>query len=201
MMVVGESGLGKSTLINSLFLTDIYGAEYPGPSQRVKKTSKVNYIGDFFPVQFHFFQVKQFSELNLNRCCTCWLLLVVGALCSELSTQLNPFLSVSLFFYYTLVSAPTRSSILSLCQVEQTRITVRESGVQLNLSCVDTPGFGDSVNNDKCWEPIIEACVLSSLRIRFCTVWSELKLRAPPSCKRRSFPFELRLEFTLSRSK
>ena len=42
MMVVGESGLGKSTLINSLFLTDIYGAEYPGPSQRVKKTAKVS---------------------------------------------------------------------------------------------------------------------------------------------------------------
>ena len=41
-MVVGESGLGKSTLINSLFLTDIYGAEYPGPSQRVKKTAKVS---------------------------------------------------------------------------------------------------------------------------------------------------------------
>ena len=44
MMVVGESGLGKSTLINSLFLTDIYGAEYPGPSQRVKKTAKVSKV-------------------------------------------------------------------------------------------------------------------------------------------------------------
>ena len=53
MMVVGESGLGKSTLINSLFLTDIYGAEYPGPSQRVKKTSKVNYTADF-PLIFTF---------------------------------------------------------------------------------------------------------------------------------------------------
>jgi septin family protein len=41
LMVVGESGLGKSTLTNSLFLTDIYGPEYPGPSQRIKKTSKV----------------------------------------------------------------------------------------------------------------------------------------------------------------
>ncbi|CBY39592.1 unnamed protein product [Oikopleura dioica] len=80
LMVVGESGLGKSTLTNSLFLTDIYGAEYPGPSQRIKKTSKV----------------------------------------------------------------------------EQTRIAVKESGVQLNLSIVDTPGFGDEVNNDKCWDPIIE---------------------------------------------
>uniref|UniRef100_A0A8C7PPM2 Septin n=1 Tax=Oncorhynchus mykiss TaxID=8022 RepID=A0A8C7PPM2_ONCMY len=38
LMVVGESGLGKSTLINSLFLTDLYSPEYPGPSHRIKKT-------------------------------------------------------------------------------------------------------------------------------------------------------------------
>ena len=41
LMVVGESGLGKSTLTNSLFLTDVYSDEYPGPSQRVKKTLEV----------------------------------------------------------------------------------------------------------------------------------------------------------------
>ena len=37
----GESGLGKSTLINSLFLTDLYSKDYPGPSIRIKKTVKV----------------------------------------------------------------------------------------------------------------------------------------------------------------
>ncbi|WAR13075.1 SEPT7-like protein [Mya arenaria] len=42
LMVVGESGLGKSTLINSLFLTDLYAAEYPGPSHRIQKTVKVD---------------------------------------------------------------------------------------------------------------------------------------------------------------
>ncbi|TRY90926.1 hypothetical protein DNTS_014451, partial [Danionella cerebrum] len=36
-----ESGLGKSTLINSLFLTDLYSPEYPGPSHRIKKTVQV----------------------------------------------------------------------------------------------------------------------------------------------------------------
>uniref|UniRef100_A0A673A9S0 Septin n=1 Tax=Sphaeramia orbicularis TaxID=375764 RepID=A0A673A9S0_9TELE len=41
LMVVGESGLGKSTLINSLFLTDLYSPEYPGPSHRIKKTVQV----------------------------------------------------------------------------------------------------------------------------------------------------------------
>lgn len=38
---LGEAGLGKSTLINSMFLTDIYSSEYPGPSQRIKKTLQV----------------------------------------------------------------------------------------------------------------------------------------------------------------
>ncbi|XP_044735810.1 septin-7 isoform X2 [Chrysoperla carnea] len=84
LMVVGESGLGKSTLINSMFLTDIYqsepGAEFPGPSQRIKKT--VN--------------------------------------------------------------------------VETSRVLLKENGVNLTLTVVDTPGFGDAVDNSNCWVPIIE---------------------------------------------
>lgn len=39
--LLGESGLGKSTLINSLFLTELYSPEYPGPSHRIKKTVQV----------------------------------------------------------------------------------------------------------------------------------------------------------------
>lgn len=68
-MVVGESGLGKSTLINSLFLTDVYSEEYPGPSQRVKKT----------------------------------------------------------------------------LEVQKTALSLTENGIKLNLTVVDTPGFGDNV--------------------------------------------------------
>lgn len=81
LMVVGESGLGKSTLINSMFLTDIYNsADYPGPTQRLKKT----------------------------------------------------------------------------VAVETTKILLKENGVNLHLTMVDTPGFGDAVDNSNCWVPIIE---------------------------------------------
>ncbi|XP_014220814.1 septin-7 isoform X1 [Trichogramma pretiosum] len=80
LMVVGESGLGKSTLINSLFLTDIYSAEHPGPSLRIKKT----------------------------------------------------------------------------VAVETSKVLLKENGVNLTLTIVDTPGFGDAVDNSNCWHPVID---------------------------------------------
>ena len=42
----GQSGLGKSTLVNSLFLTDLYqDAAYPNPAMRIPKTTEVyNYM-------------------------------------------------------------------------------------------------------------------------------------------------------------
>lgn len=80
LMVVGESGMGKSTLVNSMFLTDIYSPEYPGPSKRASKTTAV----------------------------------------------------------------------------ETTRVHLKEKLVNLHLTVVDTPGFGDKVNNTDCWAPIVD---------------------------------------------
>ena len=39
VLVIGESGLGKSTLINSLFLTDVYSSS--GVSNKIEKTTEV----------------------------------------------------------------------------------------------------------------------------------------------------------------
>ncbi|KAM7441283.1 Septin 4 [Porites harrisoni] len=81
VMVVGESGLGKSTLLNSLFLTDIYTpAGYPSVEERLNKT----------------------------------------------------------------------------VSVKPSTIEMKEGGVRLRLTVVDTPGFGDAVDNTDCWKPIIE---------------------------------------------
>lgn len=81
LMIVGESGLGKSTLINSMFLADIYNQDqHPGPSHCIKKT----------------------------------------------------------------------------VAVETTKVLLKENGVNLTLTVVDTPGFGDAVDNSNCWVPIID---------------------------------------------
>jgi septin 7 len=80
-MVVGESGLGKSTLINTLFNTSLYPSkEPPPPTVEHPKTVSIESIG----------------------------------------------------------------------------ADIEENGVRLRLTVVDTPGFGDFVNNDESWNPILE---------------------------------------------
>ncbi|EIW66093.1 hypothetical protein TREMEDRAFT_35603 [Tremella mesenterica DSM 1558] len=80
-MVVGESGLGKSTLINTLFETKLYQPKViPLPGQERPKTVDI-----------------------------------------------------------TSISAE-----------------IEEGGVRLKLTVVDTPGFGDFVNNEDSWRPIVD---------------------------------------------
>ncbi|KAI8384754.1 cell division/GTP binding protein [Radiomyces spectabilis] len=40
--------------------------------------------------------------------------------------------------------------------IETVSHTIVENGVRLRLNIVDTPGYGDQVNNENCWEPIIK---------------------------------------------
>ncbi|CAP70398.1 uncharacterized protein PODANS_3_4770 [Podospora anserina S mat+] len=82
VMVVGESGLGKSTLVNTLFNTSLYPPkERKGPSLEI---------------------------------------------------------------------VPKTVSIQSISA------DIEEAGVRLRLTVVDTPGFGDFVNNDESWRPIVD---------------------------------------------
>lgn len=81
LMVVGESGLGKSTLVNSLFLTDLY------PERNVPDASA---------------KVKQTVTLDAST------------------------------------------------------VEIEERGVKLRLTVVDTPGFGDAIDNTDCFKSIIQ---------------------------------------------
>jgi septin 7 len=78
---VGESGLGKSTLVNTLFNTSLYPPkERKAPSLDISKTVSIQSIS----------------------------------------------------------------------------ADIEENGVRLRLTVVDTPGFGDFINNDESWEPIVK---------------------------------------------
>uniref|UniRef100_A0A4W5M8K2 Septin n=1 Tax=Hucho hucho TaxID=62062 RepID=A0A4W5M8K2_9TELE len=81
LMVAGESGMGKSTLVNSLFLTDLY-----------KDRKLLN------------------SEERINQ----------------------------------------------TVEIIKHTVDIEEKGVKLKLTIVDTPGFGDAVNNNECWKPITD---------------------------------------------
>merc|ERR1719270_1364968 len=81
LMVAGESGLGKSTLIDSLFLTDLYPDRVvPTAEERVKRT----------------------------------------------------------------------------VQLDANTVEIEERGVKLRLTVVDTPGFGDAIDNSDSFQQIIK---------------------------------------------
>jgi len=40
--------------------------------------------------------------------------------------------------------------------IHKTSATIVENDVRLNLNVIDTPGYGDQVNNEKCWEPLVK---------------------------------------------
>ncbi|RUS26752.1 hypothetical protein BC938DRAFT_484167 [Jimgerdemannia flammicorona] len=50
------------------------------------------------------------------------------------------------------VSEPPRQTT----EIQNASHIIEENGVHLKLNIVDTPGYGDQVNNENCWEPIIK---------------------------------------------
>ncbi|XP_072791766.1 neuronal-specific septin-3 isoform X2 [Taeniopygia guttata] len=81
IMVVGQSGLGKSTMVNTLFKSKVSRkSSQPGQEERIPKT----------------------------------------------------------------------------VQLQSITHVIEEKGVKMKLTVTDTPGFGDQINNENCWEPIIK---------------------------------------------
>ncbi|KAL8704085.1 MAG: hypothetical protein Q9201_002746 [Fulgogasparrea decipioides] len=46
--------------------------------------------------------------------------------------------------------------VRSTTEIQAVSHVIEENGVRLRLNIVDTPGYGDQVNNDRCWDPIVK---------------------------------------------
>lgn len=46
--------------------------------------------------------------------------------------------------------------IRSTTEIHPVSHLIEENGVRLRLNIVDTPGYGDLINNDRCWDPIVK---------------------------------------------
>ncbi|KAK8080743.1 hypothetical protein PG997_008561 [Apiospora hydei] len=51
---------------------------------------------------------------------------------------------------------PSLDIIPKTVQIQSISADIEEAGVRLRLTVVDTPGFGDFVNNDESWRPIVD---------------------------------------------
>ncbi|EPE07545.1 cell division control protein [Ophiostoma piceae UAMH 11346] len=47
-------------------------------------------------------------------------------------------------------------TIRSTTEIHAVSHIIEENGVRLRLNIVDTPGYGDLINNDRCWDPIVK---------------------------------------------
>lgn len=50
------------------------------------------------------------------------------------------------------VNEPVRQTT----EIQAVSHVIEEKGVRLRLNIVDTPGYGDQINNDRCWDPIVK---------------------------------------------
>ncbi|KAJ3051040.1 cell division control protein [Rhizophlyctis rosea] len=112
----------------------------------VKKVTLTGYVG--------FDSITQQIEKKLLKRGFTFNLMVVGRTGLGKSTLVN-----TIFASHLIDSkAPKRAADAPRQTTEITSVTnvIEENGVRLKLTITDTPGYGDQVNNENCWEPIIK---------------------------------------------
>lgn len=119
------------------------GASVPQPVPTVLRRKLTSFVGfSNLPQQWHQKSIRQGFDLNL---------LVVGDSGLGKSTLLNTLFEVPVHD----LDAP-HDYDGSTIGIQTTKIELDESGVKLRLSVIDTPGYGDHVNNLDSWKPIVD---------------------------------------------
>lgn len=106
-----------------------------------------NYVGfDTITSQIEHRLLKRGFQFNI---------MVVGHSGLGKSTLIN-----TLFSSHLIDSATgediSKQPISKTTEIKVSSHTLLEDRVRLNINIIDTPGFGDNINNDKVWEPIVK---------------------------------------------
>lgn len=112
----------------------------------IEPTPLSSYVGfDSLPMQIEQKLLKRGFQFNV---------MVVG------QTGLGKSTLINTLFASHLIDSKGRleayESPRATTEIHPVSHVIVENGVKLRLNIVDTPGFGDQVNNDGCWEPIIK---------------------------------------------
>ncbi|XP_033826347.1 neuronal-specific septin-3-like isoform X2 [Periophthalmus magnuspinnatus] len=118
-----------------------------GPVYGEKPSSVVDfsYVGiDAILEQMRRKAMKQGFELNI---------MVVGQSGLGKSTLMNTLFKSKVSRKY--VQATAQEKIPKTIEIKSISHDIEEKGVRMKLTVIDTPGFGDQINNENCWQPIM----------------------------------------------
>ena len=51
---------------------------------------------------------------------------------------------------------PQKALNAKTVSIEKREVSIEENGIKLNLTVVDTPGYGDAINNEDAWQPVLD---------------------------------------------
>uniref|UniRef100_A0A8C2C953 Septin-type G domain-containing protein n=1 Tax=Cyprinus carpio TaxID=7962 RepID=A0A8C2C953_CYPCA len=117
------------------------------PVARNEKTnSEFGYVGiDAILEQMRRKAMKQGFEFNI---------MVVGQSGLGKSTLMNTLFKSKVSRRSLMTSEEER--IPKTIEIKSISHDIEEKGVRMKLTVIDTPGFGDQINNENCWQPIMK---------------------------------------------
>ncbi|XP_031419408.1 septin-9-like isoform X3 [Clupea harengus] len=143
-----KTGKG-SEVITSIYgtMSDSAKTPQPAPAPRGDKAgTDFSYVGiDAILEQMRRKAMKQGFELNI---------MVVGQSGLGKSTLMNTLFKSKVSRKSVLTKEEER--IPKTIEIKSISHDIEEKGVRMKLAVIDTPGFGDQINNENCWKPIMK---------------------------------------------
>ncbi|KAJ3071256.1 cell division control protein [Podochytrium sp. JEL0797] len=113
-----------------------------------KKVTLTSYVG--------FDSITSQIEKKLLKRGFAFNIMVVGRSGLGKSTLVNTLFASHLIESKGLLKTNESGQPIQTTEIQSVSHVIEENGVRLKLTVTDTPGYGDQVNNDKCWEPVVK---------------------------------------------